>query len=388
MTDSIVIVGAGQAGAKAAEALRRLGFDGGIMLVGDEPHEPYQRPPLSKKYLSGAMETPQLALNGPGFYESQRIDLVTDEHVVALDPVAKRLETASGRAIPYGKLLLTTGSRPRVLALPGNDLPGVHTLRSIRDVVAMQAVRNGRCHVAIVGGGYIGLEVAAMLRAMGNAVTILEAQERLLQRVAGPAMSRFFHDLHAANGVDIRLGASVRAIVGAGKVEGVETADALVPADLVLIAAGSVANDDLARTAGLEVADGIIVDETCHVADDIYAAGDCTRFYSRRYRRSIRLESVQNATDQARSAAAAMLGARDAYDPVPWFWSDQYDVKLQIAGLNQGHDRTEISGDASAASFSLSYFAGDRLLCVDAVNAPRDHMLARRRIAEIAPPAD
>ena len=381
MTDPIVIVGAGQAGAKAAETLRRLGFDGAIMIVGDEPHETYQRPPLSKKYLSGEIETAQLWLNGPGFYESQRIEVVTGERVVSIDPRARRVETASNRAFSYSKLLLATGSRPRALPLPGSDLPGVHMLRSISDVLAMEAVRGGSCRVVIIGGGYIGLEVAAMLRSMGNAVTILEAQQRLLQRVAGPVLSGFFHELHTRRGVDIRLSASVRAIVGTGKVEQVETADTVIPADLVLIAAGSIANDDLAAAAGLSVGDGILVDETCRAADDIYAAGDCTRFFSRRYGRSIRLESVQNATDQARAAAAAMLGAWDIYDPVPWFWSDQYDVKLQIAGLNLGHDRTEVSGDTGIASFALSYFAGDRLLCVDAVNAPREHMLARRRIA-------
>ena len=382
MSGPIVIVGAGQAGAKAAEALRRLGYDGAILLVGDEPHEPYQRPPLSKKYLSGHIETSQLWLNGPGFYESQRIELITGERIVGLDPALKRLETANGRAISYDKLLLATGTRPRAIPLPGHDLAGVHMLRSIDDVLAMQSVRQGQCRVAIVGGGYIGLEVAAILRSLGNAVTVLEAQPRLLQRVAGPAISQFFHDLHTTKGVDIRLGAAVRRIVGNGKVEGIETADGTVPADLVLIAAGSVANDELARDAGLATNDGILVDGTCRVAPDIYAAGDCTRFFSQRYGRSIRLESVQNATDQARAAAAAMLGATETYDPVPWFWSDQYDVKLQIAGLNQGHDRTEISGNPDDGSFSLAYFSGDRLLCVDAVNAARTHMAARRQIAE------
>ena len=382
MPDPIVIVGAGQAGAKAAETLRRLGFDGSIQLFGDEPHEPYQRPPLSKKFLLGEIEASKLWLNGPGFYESQRIELLTGERILAIDPAAKRLQTALGRTLPYSKLLLATGSRPRVLPMPGHELSGVHVLRSIADVVALREATASPCRAVIVGGGYIGLEAAAIFRQMGHAATILEAQDRLLQRVAGSATSRFFHNLHAAKGVDIRLGATVQGIIGSGRAEGVELGDGTIPADLVLIAAGGVANDELASAAGLTVNDGIVVDETCRAGADIYAAGDCTRFFSRRYGRSIRLESVQNATDQARAAAASMLGAADVYDPVPWFWSDQYDVKLQIAGLSLGHDRTEVVGDPAAGSFSLNYYVGKRLICVDAINAARAHMVARRSIAE------
>jgi len=382
MPDPIVIIGAGQAGAKAAETLRRLGFDGSIQLVGDEPHEPYQRPPLSKKFLLGEIEASKLWLNGPGFYENQKIELLTGERVLAIDPAAKRVQMVSGLSLPYSKLLLTTGSRPRVLPIPGHQLPGVYALRSIADVVALREATISPCRAVIVGGGYIGLEAAAIFRLMGHAVTILEAQDRLLQRVAGLATSRFFHDLHSAKGVDIRLSATVRGIVGSGRAEGVELADGKLPADLVLIAAGGVANDELASAAGLTVNDGIVVDETCRAGEDIYAAGDCTRFFSRRYGRSIRLESVQNATDQARAAAASMLGAADVYDPVPWFWSDQYDVKLQIAGLSLGHDRTEVVGDPNVGSFSLDYYADGRLICVDAVNAARAHMTARRSIAE------
>ncbi|MEZ5815472.1 MAG: FAD-dependent oxidoreductase [Hyphomicrobiaceae bacterium] len=381
MSEPIIIVGAGQAGAKAAEALRRLGYDGDLLLIGEEPHEPYQRPPLSKKYLAGEMEASQLWLNGPGFYDKLGIELVTGERILAIDRPSKRLAAASGRHFPYAQLLLATGSRPRIPPIEGTALPGVHTLRSIADVLALQSVRHGACRVVIVGGGYIGLEVAAILRAMGNPVTVIEAQARLLQRVAGPDISAFFHDLHTRNGVDIRLGASVRRIVGTSGVEGVETTEAFHPADIVLVAAGSVANDELARESGLETNDGILVDDSARAADAIFAAGDCTRFYSRRYGRSIRLESVQNATDQARTAAAAMLGTSEVYDPVPWFWSDQYHVKLQIAGLNHGHDRTETTGDPASGSFSLAYFNGDRLLCVDAVNAPRAHMTARRDLA-------
>lgn len=381
MAEPIIIVGAGQAGAKAAETLRRAGYDGDLVLVGDEPHEPYQRPPLSKKFLSGAIDASQLWLYGPGFASELAIDFIKGERAVAIDRAAKRISLASGRSLPYAKLLLATGTRPRVLPLLGADLEGVHVLRSIADVEAMQAGLQGPKRVAIIGGGYIGLETAAMLRQMGHATTVIEAQPRLLQRVAGPEISEFFRALHAGRGVDLRIGASVKGITGMGYVDGVETGDGHISADMVLVAAGSVANDELAREAGLETADGIVVDGQCRAAEGIYAAGDCTRFFSARYGRSIRLESVQNATDQARAAAAAMLGADETYDPVPWFWSDQYDVKLQIAGLSQGYDRTETSGDPASGAFSLSYFAGDRLLCVDAINAPRAHMMARRQLA-------
>jgi 3-phenylpropionate/trans-cinnamate dioxygenase ferredoxin reductase subunit len=381
MAEPIIIVGAGQAGAKAAETLRRSGYDGDLVLVGDEPHEPYQRPPLSKKFLSGAIDASQLWLYGPGFTEELRIDFLKGETATAIDRAAKRLTLASGRSLPYAQLLLATGTRPRRLPLPGADLNGVFVLRSIAHVEAMQAALQTPRRTAIIGGGYVGLETAAMLRQMGHDVVVIEAQPRLLQRVAGPEISEFFRDLHVGQGVEIRLGAGVKAITGTGRVDGVETSDGRCAAELVLVAAGSVPNDEIARAAGLETSDGIVVDGQCRAAADIYAAGDCTRFFSPRYGRSIRLESVQNATDQARAAAAAMLGATDVYDPVPWFWSDQYHIKLQIAGLNQGYDRTEIAGDPASGSFSLAYFAGDRLLCVDAVNAPRAHMLARRQLA-------
>ncbi|MGD9804379.1 MAG: NAD(P)/FAD-dependent oxidoreductase [Hyphomicrobiaceae bacterium] len=384
MAEPIIIVGAGQAGAKSAETLRRLGYDGDLLLIGDEPHEPYQRPPLSKKFLSGEMDAARLWLNGPGFYDSIGIQLTTGDRVDAIDRSDKRITLRSGRRLPYDKLLIATGSRPRTLPLAGAALPGVHTLRSIADVLDMQRVRQGSSRVAIIGGGYIGLEVAAMLRQMGNEATVIEAQPRLLQRVAGPEISDFFRALHAGKDVAIRLGSTVKRIVGENRVEGVETSDAYVPADLALIAAGSVANEELAREAGLPTNDGIIVDQQCRAADDIFAAGDCTRFTSRRYGRTIRLESVQNATDQGRAAAVSMLGSTDIYDPVPWFWSDQYDIKLQIAGLSQGYDRTEMTGDPAGGSFSLAYFADDRLLCVDAVNSPRAHMMARRQLADTA----
>jgi 3-phenylpropionate/trans-cinnamate dioxygenase ferredoxin reductase subunit len=245
----------------------------------------------------------------------------------------------------------------------------------------MRSSLGDAARIVIMGGGYIGLEVAAVLRTMSRDVTVLEAQDRLLQRVVSPEVSHYFAELHRAKGVRIFTGATVEAIVGRDRVEAVETGAGRFPADIVLVAIGSVANDDLATSAGLETANGIVVDAACHSADGIYAAGDCARFPSRRYGTSIRLESVQNAADQGRAAAAAMLGASDIYDPVPWFWSDQYDTKLQIAGLSLGHDRISVDGDPSTGTFAVNYFAGDRLLAVDAINAPRAHMMARRQMA-------
>jgi 3-phenylpropionate/trans-cinnamate dioxygenase ferredoxin reductase subunit len=381
MQEPIVIIGAGQAALKCAETLRRLGFDGPLRMVGDEPHPPYQRPPLSKKFLSGDCTAEQLWLAPAAFFDQNAIELMTGAEAIAIDRARRSVALRDGRTLPFGRLLMATGSRPRSLTITGARLPGVHALRSIDDVVAMRSSLGDAARIVIMGGGYIGLEVAAVLRTMSRDVTVLEAQDRLLQRVVSPEVSHYFAELHRAKGVRIFTGATVEAIVGRDRVEAVETGAGRFPADIVLVAIGSVANDDLATSAGLETANGIVVDAACHSADGIYAAGDCARFPSRRYGTSIRLESVQNAADQGRAAAAAMLGASDIYDPVPWFWSDQYDTKLQIAGLSLGHDRISVDGDPSTGTFAVNYFAGDRLLAVDAINAPRAHMMARRQMA-------
>lgn len=381
MREPIVIVGAGQSALKCAETLRRLGFDGAIRMIGDEPHPPYQRPPLSKKFLSGECTSEQLWLAPPAFFEKNAIELMTGTEAIAIDRSQRSVALRDGRNLPFGRLLVATGSRPRSLAIAGARLSGVHALRGIDDVVAMRSELAEAARIVIIGGGYIGLEVAAVLRTMSRDVTVLEAQDRLLQRVVSPEVSHYFAELHRAKGVRIFTGATVQAIAGRDRVEAVETGVGRLPADIVLVAIGSVANDELAAAAGLETANGIVVDAMCHAADGIHAAGDCARFPSRRYGTPIRLESVQNATDQGRAAAAAMLGAPEIYDPVPWFWSDQYDTKLQIAGLSLGHDRVSVDGDPATGSFAVSYFAGDRLLAVDAINAPRAHMMARRQLA-------
>jgi 3-phenylpropionate/trans-cinnamate dioxygenase ferredoxin reductase subunit len=271
-----------------------------------------------------------------------------------------------------------------VLPVPGIDLPGVFSLRRIDDVVALRPAINDAQRIVIVGGGYIGLEVAAVVRTEGRTVTVLEAEDRVLKRVAGPVTSEFFDRFHRERGVDIRLGARLIAIEGDGRASHVRLAtNETLDADLVLIAAGARANDDLAGAAGLVCQDGVLVDEFSRTAvPDVYAIGDCTRFPSRRYGRHLRLESVQNAIDQAKAAAATILGKPQAYDPVPWFWSDQYDIKLQIAGLTEGYETIDTVGDPAAARFAVEYRRNGRLIAVDAVNDGRAHMMSRRRIAE------
>lgn len=391
MSAPFVIVGAGQAAAQAAASLRQAGYDGGLVMVGDEPHPPYQRPPLSKKHLAGELHGDRLALKAESYWAEAGIDLRLGAEARAIDVEGRRIELADGTRLPYARLLLATGSRPRSLALPGADLAGVHRLRGRTDVIRFQAELVPGARLAIVGGGYIGLEVAATARELGLDVTVIEAADRLLGRVVAPAVSAFFHALHAGRGVAIRTGAAVAGLEGIERVGGVRLSDGtLVPADVVLVAAGGLPNDEIARAAGLATQDGILVDEATRTsAPDVFAAGDVARFPSRRYGRLVRLESVQNAIDQAKAAASAMLGESPSYDPVPWFWSDQYDVKLQIAGLSAGHGRAEIEGDPGAGPFAVAYRDAERLLAVDTINWPRRHMEARRTLAESpAPPRE
>src|SRR6185369_16512967 len=290
----------------------------------------------------------------------------------------------NGGQADYGTLFLSTGTRARPLPVSGATLAGVFSLRRIDDVRALRGPLDAARNIVIVGGGYIGLEVAAVARGEGREVTVLEAEDRVMKRVTSPVISTFMQDFHAGRGVVIRLGARMAAIEGEGKVGQVRLADgATLPADLVLLAVGARPNDDLAAAAGLACEDGVVVDEHGATADPaICAAGDCTRFPSRRYGRKLRLECVQNAIDQAKAVAAAILGKPQTYDPVPWFWSDQYELKLQMAGLSEGYDDAQKVGDVAAARFSVEYRKGGRLIAVDAVNDGRAYMSGRKRIAE------
>lgn len=384
MQEDIVIIGAGQAGAQVAQSLRQGGFEGPLRLIGDEPHPPYQRPPLSKKFLAGEIGAEGLWLRPPAFFTTNNIDHIPNTRVVAIDRGAKRLTLANGDTLPYGKLVLATGTNARLLTLEGADKKGVVTLRSIADVNVIRDILHKSSNVAIIGAGYIGLEVAAVAKSLGKSVTVIEAQDRPMKRVVSQAVSDYFSGLHKARGIELRLNTGIEAIEGGDSVTGVRLSTGeTVPAELVLVAVGAEPNDHLAAEAGLEVDNGILVDGCGQTSDpDIFAAGDCTRFYSNRYQRSVRMESVQNAIDQAKAVAQALLGQEVDYDPLPWFWSDQYDIKLQIAGLSEGYDDTKVVGSTEDSKFYVAYLHDGRLIAVDSINSPRSHMMARRVIGE------
>jgi 3-phenylpropionate/trans-cinnamate dioxygenase ferredoxin reductase component len=384
MNTDIIVVGAGQAAAQLCLSLRAGGFRDRLLMIGAERYAPYQRPPLSKKFLTERRPPETLLLRAQSLWHDQGVELRLDTTVAALDLTRHTLTTDNGQELAYGTLVLATGTRARALKAPGAGLGGLFSLRAIDDVHRLRPALDAARHIVIVGGGYIGLEVAAIMRGEGRAVTVLEAEDRLLKRVTGADISTFFETLHRERGVDIRLGARLAALTGDGTVSGVALADDTeLPADCVLLAIGAQANDDLAHAAGLACRDGILVDTLARAsAADVYAIGDCTRFPSARYGRELRLESVQNAIDQAKAAAGAILGKPQPYDPVPWFWSDQYEIKLQMAGLSDGYDGAELVGDRAAPKFSVEYRSGGKLVAVDAVNDARAHMMSRRRIAE------
>ena len=380
---SIVIVGAGQAAAQLVQSLRQGGYTDPIRMIGDESYAPYQRPPLSKKFLTERPPAETLYFRPESFWVTQSVAADYGVSVEEIDRAAKRVTFKGGHA-DYGTLFLSTGTRARAIPLPGVDLPGVFSLRKIDDVRALRAPLDAAKRVVIVGGGYIGLEVAAVARGEGREVTVLEAEDRVMKRVTSPVISTFMQDFHRGRGVDIRLGARLAAIEGQGSVAQVKLADgATLPADLVLLAVGAKPNDDLAAAAGIPCEDGIVVDAHGLTADPaVYAAGDCTRFPSKRYGRKLRLECVQNAIDQAKAVAAAILGRPQFYDPVPWFWSDQYELKLQMAGLSEGYDDAQTVGDVASMRFSVEYRRDGKLIAVDAVNDGRAYMSGRKRIAE------
>lgn len=385
MQEEIVIVGAGQAGAQVAQSLRQGGFEGVLRLIGDEAHPPYQRPPLSKKFLAGEIGAEGLWLRPPAFYTTNTIDHIPNTSVVGIDRSAKRVQLENGDTISYGKLVLATGTKARLLPIKGSEKDGVVTLRSIGDVDAIRDRLSKSQNLVIIGAGYIGLEVAAVARALGKDVCVIEAQDRPMKRVVSETVSGFFAKLHSDNGVQLRLNTGIEALEGGEAVESIKLSNGdSVPADLVLVAVGAEPNDQLAADAGLDTDNGVLVDGAAQTSDpDIYAVGDCTRFYSGRYSRSVRMESVQNAIDQAKIAAQALLGQDVDYDPLPWFWSDQYEIKLQIAGLSEGYDKTIVVGDPAAKKFYVAYLKENALIAVDSINSPRSHMMARRVIGEI-----
>lgn len=374
-----VVVGAGQAGSALVAKLRADGFDGQITLIGEEPHPPYQRPPLSKAYLLGEMELERLFLRPAEFYAEKNITLKLGEKVTAIDPAARTL-TVGGETLSYDELALTTGSIPRRLpAAVGGDLDGVYTVRTLADVDAMRDEFKPGRHVVIIGGGYIGLEAAAVAAKLGLTVTVVEMAPRILQRVAAPETSAYFRELHGAHGVRIAEGVGLDRLVGEGHVTAARlTNGEELRADFVIAGVGILPATELAELAGCVLENGIRTDEQGRTSvPHIWAAGDCASFPHKGGR--LRLESVGNAIDQSEIVAENMLAKGTSYEAKPWFWSDQYDCKLQIAGLNTGYDSiTTRKGEGDAVSFW--YYQGDRLLAVDAMNDPRAYMVGKRLI--------
>lgn len=376
----IVILGAGQAGAAAAAKLRALGHAGPITLIGDEPAPPYQRPPLSKAFLTGEIGEDRLYLRTAAFWAEQGIDLHTGCRAMGIDRVAGRVQT-SGGTIPYDALILATGAVPlRLPGAVGGDLPGAFTLRGIADVAAMRPHLRAGARLLVVGGGYIGLEAAAVARKLGLEVVLVEAAPRILGRVACAETADWFRALHAGHGVTILEGTGIARLKGPDRVRGAVLADGReIEADLAIVGVGVAPATALAEAAGLALSNGIATDAFgCTSDPSIWACGDCASFPAAGGGR-LRLESVQNAIDMAETVAANIMGAAQPYAPVPWFWSDQYDAKLQIAGLNAGYDRVAVRRGAGGAQAHW-YFAGDRLLAVDAMNDGRAYMVGKRLI--------
>jgi 3-phenylpropionate/trans-cinnamate dioxygenase ferredoxin reductase subunit len=383
MMGELVIIGAGQAAAQLAASLRQGGYAAPIRMIGEERFPPYQRPPLSKKFLAERLAPDRIYLRPEKYWHDHQITLDLGVRAGKIDRQERRIELSDGRTIAFETLVLATGTRAGIPSLPGLDLAGVFFVRRIEDIQRLRPALDAAQRAVIVGGGYIGLEVAAVMRAEGREVTVLEAEERVMKRVTSPAVSAFFDRLHRARGVDIRLGTRLAAILGSAHVTAVGLAAGNeLPADLVLVATGARPNDELAALAGLACEDGIAVDEFTRTGDPaIYAVGDCTRFPSARFGRRVRLECVQNAIDQAKAAAGAILGKPERYDPVPWFWSEQYEVKLQMAGLYDGYEEARTIGEPAAGRFSVEYRREGRLIAVDAINDGRAYMAGRQRLA-------
>ena len=391
MYERVVIAGSGQAAMQAVDTLRRRGFTGGLTLIGDEPWPPYQRPPLSKKYLAGSVERERLLIRPATFFADHSVTTHFGHRVTEIARRARHVRLDDGRILPYDALLLATGSRPRHLLAPGRELRGVHYLRTIADADRIRAECAAGGDLVIIGGGYIGLEVAATARERGMEVTVLEMAPRVMSRVTSPEVSAFYEAEHARHGVCIRCNETVRALHGdprSGRVRAVLTeGGGEYPADLVIAGVGVAPADELAQAAGLACENGVVTDVFCRTADEaIYAAGDCANHLNRRYGRHLRLESVDNAFEQGTTVALNLLGTATVHDKVPWFWSDQFDLKLIIVGVGHGYDAAILRGSPATRSFSVCYLRGGELVALDSINTPKDQMAARKLIAVNARP--
>ena len=383
-TPICLIIGASHAGASLATAVRKEGWTGRILVIGDETVLPYHRPPLSKALLMGEKTTDQIEIFKAAVYEKAGIEFRLGVRVESINRSAKTVLLNNGETLSYDKLGLCTGARVRKLDIPGANLKGVHYLRTLADAQAIQAAVKPGGKAVIVGGGYIGLETAASLNKLGMEVTVLEMMNRILERVTAPELSAYYSDLHSRNGVNIVVNAQALELRGTDHVQQVVcNEDRVLDADLVIIGIGVIPNTELAAAAGLEIDNGIVVDEFARTADpDIVAVGDCTNHPNDMLGYRLRLESVPNAMEQAKTAAASICGQQKAYHALPWFWSDQYSAKLQIAGMNRGYDKVIIRGEPSSDQFVAWYVKGDQILAADCINSAKEFMAAKKIIGQ------
>lgn len=383
-TFDVLIVGGGHAGAQSAVGLRHQKFGGSIAIVTDERDLPYERPPLSKEYLAGDKEFERILLRPQSFWSERQIEIIPNEQVTAIDPDAHRVSTRSGEAFGYGRLIWATGGAPRRLSCSGGDVQGVHAVRTRGDVDALRQELEGAGRVVVIGGGYIGLEAAAVLTKLGKTVTLLEALPRVLARVAGEALSRFYEREHRAHGVDLRTSVAVDCILSeAGRATGVRLSDGTeIPAEIVIVGIGISPSVGPLIAAGAAGSNGVDIDEHCRTSlADIYAVGDCAAQVSRfAFGSRVRVESVQNANDTANLAACSIAGTEPPHDHVPWFWSNQFDLKLQTVGLSTGHDQEVLRGNPDARSFSIVYLRLGKVIALDCVNAVRDYVQGRNLV--------
>ncbi|MBT5662441.1 MAG: NAD(P)/FAD-dependent oxidoreductase [Alphaproteobacteria bacterium] len=382
---NIVIIGGGQAASQVATSLRQKNFMGDISILSSEGYLPYQRPPLSKKYLSGELDSERLYLKPEKFYQDQNINVMLNSYVEEIDRGNSKLTFSKNNGeedtISYDNLVISTGTSPRLIPLDNPDLKGVHYLRSIEDVEGIKKSLIGAKNMVIIGGGYIGLEVAAVSRKLGLSVTVVEMASRILERVTSPVISSFYHSYHESQGVEIMTSTSVNGINGDINVSSVETSSGIIEADIVVVGIGVLPCQNLAEKAGIETNNGIVVNEFCISSDsNVFSAGDCTLHPSAFYKRDIRLESVHNAIEQGKTVASSIMEEFVPYNQIPWFWSDQYDLKFQIAGLNNDYDEYIVRGRPEDNSFSVFYFKDGFMISSDCVNSAPEHMMSRRFI--------